>query len=298
MFIYRPPHVVLERIKDAKVTVVFDSGLKEQRAATGQVLAIDTERDLAVLRVTGVKDLPAPIDVVKQPELIETQTVYSFGFPFGTKLATGKDTPAVTVGKATVSSLRQNANGELARVQIDGNLNPGNTGGPIVDSQGRLVGVAVAIIRNANGIGLAIPHNDVRALLRGRISGTPQLTVFPASMGKVPVSVSVGLIDPLNKIKSVTLYYLPLGDANRDEKTLKSLASVKGYKKIELKIENQNAVGEIKLDAGRLAEGLPLPGRRVERDERAGEGGDHPPADQPGGEPGSGQRCPSPAGRR
>ena len=167
---------------------------------TGQVLAIDTERDLAVLRVTGVKDLPAPIDVVKQPELIETQTVYSFGFPFGTKLATGKDTPAVTVGKATVSSLRQNANGELARVQIDGNLNPGNSGGPIVDSQGRLVGVAVAIIRNANGIGLAIPHNDVRALLRGRISGTPQLTVFPASMGKVPVSVSVGLIDPLNKI--------------------------------------------------------------------------------------------------
>ena len=50
----------------------------------------------------------------------------------------------------------------------------------------------------------------------------------------------------------MTLYYLPLGDANRDEKTLKSLASVKGYKKIELKIENQNAVGEIKLDAGGL----------------------------------------------
>ncbi len=76
-----------------------------------------------------------------------------FGFPFGKALSTTKGNPAVTVGKASVSSLRTGPDGGLAYVQIDGNLNPGNSGGPVVDAKGRLVGVAVATIKDGQGIG-------------------------------------------------------------------------------------------------------------------------------------------------
>ena len=102
----------------------------------------------------GAKDLPKPIDTATAVEPSETMTVYALGFPFGEALSTTKGNPSLTVGKATVSSLRENERGEVVVIQLDGNLNPGNSGGPVVDAKGRLVGVATAGVRGA-GIGLA-----------------------------------------------------------------------------------------------------------------------------------------------
>ena len=110
---------------------------------------MDPELDLAVLKVSGVKEMPEPIDYSHEPKLTETMPVYTFGFPFGEVLATGKAGPAITVGKGSISSLRLDDKGNLALVQIDGALNPGNSGGPVVDTQGHLVGVAAATIRTA-----------------------------------------------------------------------------------------------------------------------------------------------------
>ena len=70
-----------------------------------------------------------------------------------------------------MSSLRNDSDGELSVVQIDGNLNPGNSGGPIVDTKGRLVGVAVATIRDGQGIGLVIPPpRNLPGPCRGRVT--------------------------------------------------------------------------------------------------------------------------------
>ena len=139
----------------------------EEESARGELVAVDLDEDLAIVKASGVKQMPKPIDYRHEPKLAETMPVYSFGFPFGHFLATGKGNPAVTVDKATISSLRNDSADELALVQISGALNPGNSGGPVVDARGRLVGVAVATIKNSSGIGFAIPS------LRG----------FPAAAG-------------------------------------------------------------------------------------------------------------------
>ena len=152
---------------DATISLVFWSGTRRERSHAAQVVASDRQRDLAVLKVTGCANPPRPIDLSQSPSLQETVPVFVFGFPFGDSLAMNKGNPAITVGKGSVSSIRRDERDELAYVQIDGALNPGNSGGPVVDSQGRLVGVAVKTIKGA-GIGLAIPAGKLTGLLQGK----------------------------------------------------------------------------------------------------------------------------------
>ena len=146
------------------ITLVFRSGTPKEQSVRAAIAADDSQRDLAVLKVTGVANLPAPIDFSRNPDLVETMPVFLFGFPFGEALDLNKGNPAITVGKGSVSSLRMNARGEVRRIQIDGDLNPGNSGGPVVDAKGRLVGVAVAKVTGTR-IGLAIPPSELTKML-------------------------------------------------------------------------------------------------------------------------------------
>src|SRR5262249_41212320 len=227
------------------VTLVFGSGTAQERSAPAEVVADDSEDDLAVLRVKGLKDLPRPIDLRADAKLVETMGLFIFGFPFGTALATNKGNPAVTVSKGSVSSIRLNEFGELAVVQIDGDLNPGNSGGPVVDGEGRLVGVSVAKVRGTN-IGMAVPTPVLANLIVGRIAGTSFNTV---TINNRPpeVIVAVRLVDPLQKIQSVTVHYIrraslkeqPKQDA-RGRWTL-----LAGAEKVEAKIEGQRALARL-----------------------------------------------------
>ncbi len=133
--------------KRPTIKVIVRSGSRGERTATAEVVAATTEPDLAILRVSGVPDWPAPIDLSKETELVETMPVFVFGFPFGAALAPDRGRPSVVVGKGSVSSIRRDQDGRISAVLIDGALNPGNSGGPVVDAQGRLVGIAVAAIR-------------------------------------------------------------------------------------------------------------------------------------------------------
>jgi S1-C subfamily serine protease len=163
--IVRHRHVVVSP-KDSNITLVFWSGTKKEKSGRAEIVATDPDRDLAVLRIRGIRGLPLPLETGPIPGLVETTPVYVLGFPFGKLLTTNQGNPAITVGKGSVSSLREDEHGELAIVQIDGALNPGNSGGPVVDGQGRLVGVAVATIKGA-GIGLAIPSIQLTKMLQG-----------------------------------------------------------------------------------------------------------------------------------
>lgn len=187
-----------------KLEVTFRSGkAKEEATYSAEVLAADWERDLAILRVKKVADPPKPIDLTAKAEASETATVYAVGFPFGEALATTDGNPAPTISKASVSSLREDDQGELAVVQLEGGINPGNSGGPVVDAKGRLVGVAVAKLRNTN-IGFAIPPHELTKMLQGRYRMT-ETTVVKSDGKEVELEFTLNFIDPFQKVKAASL---------------------------------------------------------------------------------------------
>lgn len=191
--------------KADSITIVFHSGLKQEASYAATLLAADKERDLAVLKVVDVKEMPTPLDLTQKVDLVETLPVFAVGFPFGDALSLTRGNPNITVGKGTVSSIRLNERQQVGLVQIDGDLNPGNSGGPVVDSKGRLVGIAVARVKGTR-IGLAIPSSELAAMLNGRVAGlntrSKRLTDTTTE-----VEVEVALIDPLNRIKEVEVHF-------------------------------------------------------------------------------------------
>lgn len=180
--------------------IVFRSGTKAESRAMGEVVALEPGPDLALLKVTGVPNLPAPVAIDAAAAPFETMTVYIFGFPFGEQLAMGEGNPPVNVGRGQISSLRRDRADRLTSVLLDGALNPGNSGGPVVDARGRLVGVAKSTIRGAN-IGFAIAVPELAAVLEGR-ADEPVLTLRSAGEGSAVLEVEFPLIDPLGRLRS------------------------------------------------------------------------------------------------
>jgi S1-C subfamily serine protease len=195
-----------------EVSVVFNSGAKEEQVLPATVLAVDPQRDLAILKVAGVRTPPQPIPLDLDFEPLETTPVFILGFPFGEALSLAKGNPAISVGRGAVSSLRRDEQGEGSSVQIDGALNPGNSGGPVVDAKGRLVGIAVATIKGA-GIGFAIPPATLRKMLSGTIA---QFTVKSRETDDAwHIDVSLKLIDPFQRLRKAAVHCIS-GDVKSD----------------------------------------------------------------------------------
>jgi len=188
------------------VSVVFDSGLKTEVEYPAEIVGAEPMSDLAILRIARTRNLPKPLEprFLQSPKA--TQEVLIYGFPLGQLLATGGRNPAITIGKGAISSLRRGDDGEIQQLQIDGNINPGNSGGPIVDADGRLVGITVAKIRDdlGTGIGFAIPAAKLVSALNGRV-------VFPSFQQPVIrddealLLATVPFSDPLKQMKSASL---------------------------------------------------------------------------------------------
>src|SRR5262249_32549195 len=150
--------------------------------------------------------------------------------------------PAITVGKGSVSSIRQNDRGETAAVQIDGDLNPGNSGGPVVDSAGRLVGVAVAKVRNTQ-IGLAVPAAQLTKLLSGRVPNF-SVSTLKKENGLASVQVEAAVLDPWQQMRSATVYYLK---GNMGAQPQANLTAQPGVQKADLRINGPKAVAQLSL---------------------------------------------------
>ncbi|HEV3340415.1 MAG TPA: serine protease [Pirellulales bacterium] len=179
-----------------KVEVVIDSGETNSQTLPAKLLGADRQADLAAVRVEGT-NLPVPLSLATAAGLHETELVYVFGFPFGSRLGDN-----VTVTKSSVSSLRKE-NGQLQQIQLEGGVNPGNSGGPVVDGQGRLVGVAVAAVSGTN-IGFAIPVEQAAGFLAGRLNdyGT-DLAVREGD--KIKILYRLNFVDPLGHVKDVRI---------------------------------------------------------------------------------------------
>jgi uncharacterized protein (TIGR03067 family) len=180
-----------------RIDVVLNSGETDERTCLAEVIGVDIHADLAVLRVEG-EDLPPPLKLVAVSGLEETQEVYVLGFPFGKEL--GKQ---ITVSKSSISSLRKDESGTVERIQVNGGMHPGNSGGPVVDGKRQVVGVAVSGLRNTQ-IHFAVSADRVQSLLRGRVASIHLGRPRPNG-DKFVVPVSIHLNDPLGRIQKVSL---------------------------------------------------------------------------------------------
>src|SRR5207302_7175684 len=103
----------------------------------------------------------------------------------------------VSVNRTTVSSLRR-PNGSLAVVQLAGGLNPGNSGGPVTNAKGEVVGVSVAKLRNTDTIAFAIPAEVTDRFVENQIARGGEIrlgelvAVAPPDPIRPPIDVPIG----------------------------------------------------------------------------------------------------------
>lgn len=228
-----------------EVTVVFNSGGDDEKEAAAEVVAMAPESDLALLRVNGVPNLPAPIPLSEERVLAETTPVVVFGFP-DTGLDRGNN-PPVTVTRGSISSVRKDK-----IVQLDTNLNPGNSGGPVVNTKGDVVGVAFARPKGIDGerdpvgIGFAIPVARIDDLTRPRVLDS-SMTHKEAREGAADMEVWVKLNDPFETVKTLTIHYAAVNSLPSDS----SVEQVPTAKSVVLKVSEQSAKGLVTLRAER-----------------------------------------------
>jgi formylglycine-generating enzyme required for sulfatase activity len=168
-------HVVRDLSVGEHVTLILRPGEKEQQKVAARIARIAKESDLALLFVAALTDSPA-LPLGDDSMLTETQEVVAFGYPFGSDLALGQgEYPATTVSTGRISALRK-TQGQLVAIQLEGALNPGNSGGPVLNNRGEVIGIVEAGIPGA-GINVAIPVDILRSLLE-----TVTLAFTPAAI--------------------------------------------------------------------------------------------------------------------
>jgi S1-C subfamily serine protease len=201
-----------------EIEAVFRSGQgKEEQVLPARIVAADhsleNHVDLAFLFVKGVNRPPKPIDPMVRIEPTEGMTYIGAGFPLGgmlSKVAEGAGNPSVTITGGRVSALRRDAFGQLALIQVDGSLQPGNSGGPIIDEKtGKLLGVAVAKVGSVDTIGFVVLAEEVRKALAGRF-GSFDLTLLSSSQqGTANLLVNALLVDPHLQVGGVVVHAAP-----------------------------------------------------------------------------------------
>jgi len=138
--------------------------LASGEAVKGEIVGVAPNYDLAVIRLSGVREMPPPIAVGSSADLKVGQSAFAIGNPFGLD-------QSLTTGIISALKRRLPTSGgrEISNViQTDAAINPGNSGGPLLDSAGRLIGVNTAIYSPSGsnaGIGFAIPVDVVNRIV-------------------------------------------------------------------------------------------------------------------------------------
>jgi S1-C subfamily serine protease len=283
------------KTKPPNIEVMLYRGTPQESTFKADVAAEDEDLDLAVLRITGGRNLPAPISLADEAGLEENMPIRIFGFPGGKR--------EMYIGAGKVSQLTRNERNELKAVQINGQLNPGNSGGPVVDMSGRLVGVATSTVKDMN-VGFAVPTTHLAHMFKGAIHGgivcrPVQKGLDVAIVGEawrfdrknhVEDRSAVDLVvdrnaprqrfpadeylaiamlsDPMQRIKSATLHYC----VNKPDSVLKDgagWASLRNAASLEMTLKDRSATATVKLPAGAADEIYAVQFSYVNADEKS-----------------------------
>ncbi len=138
------------------------------------LVGADPDNDIAVLKISAPEELLFPIPLGDSTSLRVGQHIIAIGNPFGYER---------TMSTGIISSLNRSINSKTKRkiqsiIQVDAALNQGNSGGPLLNSRGQMIGINTAIATSTGdnaGIGFAIPGNTIlrvvpQLIQNGRVS--------------------------------------------------------------------------------------------------------------------------------
>ena len=171
--------------------------LYDGRELPATMVGTDPETDLAVLKIDA--DNLENINIGNPNQIEIGDVVLAIGNPFGM---------GQTVTQGIISATQRNGlNLNILEnyIQTDADINPGNSGGALIDARGNLLGINTAVLNNENseGIGFAIPANEVQKVLRhiiehGRVIrgwlGVEAIDLTPAIATKLSLELTTGLL--------------------------------------------------------------------------------------------------------
>ncbi|MCL2533150.1 MAG: trypsin-like peptidase domain-containing protein [Nocardiaceae bacterium] len=143
------------------IRVTFSDGTK----VPAQIVGRDTKTDLAVLK-TDVKNLTVA-DLGKSADVRVGQDVVAVGSPLGLSKTVTRGIVSALNRPVRLSGEGTDTDAVIDAVQTDAAINPGNSGGPLIDMDGRVIGINSAIRSESGGsvgLGFAIPIDDVTAV--------------------------------------------------------------------------------------------------------------------------------------
>jgi serine protease Do len=153
------------------IEVIFSDGSR----SPAELVGADKLTDIAVIRVKGRDDL-VPVQLGDSDAVLPGDWVVAIGNPFGLD-------HTVTVGVVSAKGRYIGVGPYDAFIQTDAAMNPGNSGGPLLDIYGRVIGINTAINPEANTIGFAVPINLAKEII-------PQLEAHgKVTRGYIGVSV-------------------------------------------------------------------------------------------------------------
>jgi 2-alkenal reductase len=177
-------HVVTNNhvVKDASsIAIVLPSG----KLFSARVVGTSINYDLAVLQIDGhPSDLPPPLTLGRSDNLQVGQSVFAIGNPFGFD-----QTLTIGIVSALKSRMRIDDSHELANaIQLGASINPGDSGGPVLDSSGEVIGMTTATVSasgGSSGLGFAIPAETLNRVVpqlieSGKIK-RPTIGIVPAA---------------------------------------------------------------------------------------------------------------------
>ncbi len=140
-------------VRGNKHVVIGGAGFEKQLA---RVLFLDEKYDLAFLSPPGEHEMP-DVSLAEEEAVREGDQVLAVGHPFGLKY---------TATQGIISNTLHQQD-DIRYIQHDAALNPGNSGGPLINYQGEILGVNTFIIRDGNSIGFSLPHQYLLDTLKG-----------------------------------------------------------------------------------------------------------------------------------